>query len=239
MKPTEKHSGAQYFLYDRDQLADVDANSFDPDTLDKAGLLKGVAQGRGTTHFIELEGKDCVLRHYRRGGWAAKLLGDRYCRSRLSRTRAWREWHLLAVLASKGLPVPEPVAARVIEHGLFYTADLVTRRLQNTQSLSQVLQGSPLTAEQWHRIGACLRRFHDAGVYHADLNAHNILLDNSGKVFVIDFDKGEIRLHANDWQLANLARLRRSLDKLQGQLRAFHFTESDWPQLITGWQGKS
>jgi 3-deoxy-D-manno-octulosonic acid kinase len=237
MNPTEKHAGAQHVLYDADQLSEVDAGIFDPAALAQAGLLRGSAEGRGTTHFIELNGTPCVLRHYRRGGMVAGLLGDRYWRATLPESRAWREWHLLADLVSQGLPVPTPVAAQVVTSGPFYRADLITQHLQNTRSLSEALAAAPLSAEQWQAIGRCIRRFHDAGVYHADLNAHNILLGKDDAVWLIDFDKGEIRKSENEWQQANLARLRRSLDKLAGLRKAFHFDEVNWQQLLSGWNG--
>jgi len=236
MNPTENHRGAQHVLFDADLLSEVSPDFFDPDALAQAGLLHGGAAGRGTTHFIELDGMACVLRHYRRGGMVAKLLHDRYRWTSLDRTRAWREWHLLADLRQQGLPVPAPVAARVITAGPFYRADLIMRRLEHTRSLCQALEVAPLAAEQWSAVGRCIRRFHDAGVYHADLNAHNILLGDDDAVWLIDFDRGEIRSPARDWQQANLARLRRSLDKLAGLREPFHFADRDWQQLMTGWQ---
>lgn len=241
MNPTEKHEGSQHVLYDADQLTVINRRYFDVDALARDGLLRGSAQGRGTTHFVEIAGKDCVLRHYRRGGVVAGLLGDRYWRATLPESRAWREWHLLAKLAVQGLPVPVPVAARVITSGPFYRADLITQRLLDTRSLSQSLLDGQLSGRQWQTIGQCIRRFHKAGVYHADLNAHNILLaggstETDRPVWLIDFDKGEIRPTARDWQMANLARLRRSLDKLSALHTAFHFEEQDWQQLMVGWE---
>ena len=97
----------------------------------------------------------------------------------------------------------------------------------------------------WQRVGACIRRFHDRGVYHADLNARNILLGNegaseAGKIYLIDFDNGHIRCEPNDdgqgWKAANLARLLRSLNKFGRLSPGFHFTEDDWQQLLTGYQ---
>jgi len=241
MNPTEKHDGVQHVLYDADQFSDVELMMFDPLALQRAGLVQGGAEGRGTTYFIELEGNPCVLRHYRRGG-LARWLGDCYLRRTLPQTRAWREWHLLADLAVQGLPVPQPVAARVVTRGLFYRADLIMQRLGGARSLSQALKGdSVLPEKQWKAIGQCIRRFHNAGVYHADLNAHNILLSADGKVWLIDFDRGEIRPPANGWQQVNLARLRRSLDKLSAMHQAshgvFHFSNTDWQQLMLGWEG--
>lgn len=235
MNPTEKHDGSQHVLYDADQLDSVGPHFFEPEALAQHGLLTGEAQGRGTTYFAEIAGQDCVLRHYRRGGMVAGLLGDRYWRATLPESRAWREWHLLADLAEQGLPVPVPVAARVITRGPFYRADIIMQRLAGTRSLCQALQAGQLSEAQWQAIGQCIRRFHKAGVYHADLNAHNILLDEKNTVWLIDFDKGEIRPPARDWQMANLARLRRSLGKLSGLHESFHFQISDWQQLMVGW----
>ena len=45
----------------------------------------------------------------------------------------------------------------------------------------------------WRAIGAAIARLHRGGVDHADLNAHNILLDGRGAVSVIDFDRGRVR----------------------------------------------
>ena len=237
MNPTEKHDGSQHVIYDADQLTDVDMRFFDAEALARDGLVQGGAQGRGTTYFVEIAGKDCVLRHYRRGGMVARLMGDRYWRATLPESRAWREWHLLADLSKRGLPVPVPVAARVITRGPFYQADIIMQRLLDTRSLSQALGEGALSKAQWSVIGQCIRRFHQAGVYHADLNAHNVLLDENDGVWLIDFDKGEIRPVDRKWQMANLERLRRSLDKLAGLHATFHFKESDWQQLMAGWAG--
>lgn len=238
MNPTEKHDGAQHVLYDAEQLSDVGPMVFDPVALEQAGLVRGSAEGRGTTHFVELEGKACALRHYRRGGMVAGLLGDRYLRGSLSKSRAWREWHLLKDLAARGLPVPKPIAARVVTHGLFYRADLITQRLMGVRPLSRILKDGPLLpAAQWREIGRCIRRFHDEGVYHADLNAHNILLSPDDSVWIIDFDRGCIRKPALGWQQANLDRLRRSLDKISELNESSHSHESDWQQLTEGWAG--
>jgi tRNA A-37 threonylcarbamoyl transferase component Bud32 len=65
----------------------------------------------------------------------------------------------------------------------------------------------------WRAIGSCIRQFHDARVCHADLNAHNILIDHAQRVFLIDFDRGK-RRKAGSWRAANLARLKRSLEKI-------------------------
>ena len=64
-------------------------------------------------------------------------------------------------------------------------------------------------------MGQCIARFHRAGVFHADLNAHNVQIDAANRIFLLDFDRGRIRgRRAAAGGEANLARLHRSLTKI-------------------------
>lgn len=225
----------QLILYDAAVLVEAEAWLFDAEALQACGLLTGVAQGRGATWFYTYTELALVLRHYRRGGLIAKLLGERYLWTGLRRTRAWREWELLAKMYALQLPVPQPIAARVIHRGLWYSADLIMRRILFTQSLADSLMAKGLDAARWRGIGICIRRFHAAGVYHADLNAHNILLGKDNTVYLIDFDKGELRSPALKWQQKNLARLQRSLRKLKKQHAEFYYSAADWGLLLEGY----
>ncbi len=237
MNPSEKHEDSQHILYDAEQLGNIGADLFEPGLLEQKKMLRGCAHGRGTTHFFELNGREFVLRHYHRGGRAADVLGDRYLITSLAKTRAWREWYLLKKLIELDLPVPRPVAARVVTGRLFYRADLITLRIEKSQPLSQRLRFGSLGEKQWCAIGACIGRFHHRGIYHADLNAHNILLDAEGSIYLVDFDKGAIRNPRPGWQQANLARLLRSLQKLSRQHATFHFNGDNWHTLLGGWRG--
>ncbi len=237
MNPTEKRLGPQHLLFDADLLQTIDPRIFQPEWLRQAGLMRGSAEGRGTTHFMELDGRACVLRHYLRGGLVAGLLGDRYLRRPRRWSRPWREWRLLAHLAELRLPAPLPVAARLNTAGMFYRADLITLRIEDSRSLATILRTTPLERRLWRAMGETIGRFHHHGVFHADLNAHNILLDGSGAVYLIDFDRGSIRAPATGWQRTNIERLRRSLEKLSAQPPGLHFTSADWRTLLDGWRG--
>ena len=109
----------------------------------------------------------------------------------------------------------QPVAARVVYSGLLYRADLITRCIVGATSIAALMAAGGESRVPWVEVGRTLRRFHDAGVFHADLNAHNLLVDADGKLHVIDFDRGA-RRRGRAWKQANLARLRRSLLKLAG-----------------------
>lgn len=238
MHPIIHTTGRHHILYDQDIFTGVEPDWFDVEWWRKRQALVAEAQGRGTTWMVRHGEAELVLRHYRRGGMVAALLQDRYLWSGLENTRAWREWQLLAFMHKQDLPVPAPVAAQVVQTGLFYRADLITRRIDGAVSLFQYLSICPVStvAPLWRRVGECIRRFHRCGICHADLNAHNILLDGQGRVFLIDFDRGEQRA-SGGWEQANLKRLQRSLDKLQSGQPNMLYSEESWESLLQGYEG--
>ena len=184
---------------------------FDPAWWQTHRQVVGSAIGRGVTWFVKDESRHLVLRHYYRGGMVGKLVRDRFWFEGVESSRAMAEYRLLAQLSEQGLPVPRPFAARMVKQG-------------------------PLADEVWHKVGQTVRRLHEAGVYHADLNSHNLLLDKEGKVWVIDFDKGAIR-SPGSWQQANLERLQRSFSKESQLHTSFHFVPENWQELMKGYQG--
>jgi 3-deoxy-D-manno-octulosonic acid kinase len=188
--------------------------AFDPEWFEPApGRATAVNGGRGGALYIDAPFGRSVLRHYRRGGMVARMLGDRYLWTGAERTRGFAEFRLLTTLREHKLPVPAPVAARYRRNGLHYSADLITRRIEGATTLAELLAQEKLDAAVAARVGTAIANFHAHGAYHADLNAHNVLL-NETAVWLIDFDRGELRKPAREWRLANLARLQRSLVKL-------------------------
>jgi len=221
-------------LYDTSRAGNLSAEWFDPGYWHKRGELEGGARGRGTSYFVRGEGRSYVLRHYRRGGLAARLLGDRYRFAGEELTRPFAEWQLTYRLHRAGLPVPAPVAARYRQHGASYTGDIITERLPTVGSLTECLRAGALSVVTWISIGRCVRRFHDLGVCHADLNAHNVLLSEEA-VYLIDFDRCVLR-RPGLWCDGNLVRLRRSLEKVSWGMPKERFTESDWHGLLDGYR---
>lgn len=222
-------------LYDASRAGNADGTWFDRDWWQSRGEVRNSAEGRGAATFIDADARRLVLRHYRRGGWMARLMGDRYLWRGEAQSRSFTEWHLLYVMHRAGLPVPLPVAASYVRAGRYtYTADLLTEQIPQTRSLARWLQSAPLSLSGWIAIGRCLRRFHDDGIYHADLNAHNLLLDDAEAVWLVDFDRGRLR-HPGFWCDANLVRLRRSLEKIAASLPAERFSEADWASLLDGY----
>lgn len=208
---------------------------FEPEFWQRQGLVRQVVGGRGSVWFIydtsHTPPLAWVLRHYRRGGLIAKWVDDRYLWCGAAATRSFREWRLLAYLRARHLPVPVPVAARYVRNGFGYRADLITQEIVGARSLTQRLSVAALPPQLWQRIGATLARFHAIGAQHADLNAHNIVLNGDDEVHVLDFDRGRIRNPGAAWIQRVLARLHRSLSKLQIQ-QGIHFDADAWRVLL-------
>jgi 3-deoxy-D-manno-octulosonic acid kinase len=225
-------------LYDTSRAGNLSPAWFEPSYWQARGGLDGSARGRGTTYFIKAESNRFVLRHYHRGGLMARISADRYRWRDAESTRPFAEWQLTYRLHRAGLPVPAPVGARYRQAGSSYTGDIITERLPTVGSLTECLRTGALSVVTWIAIGRCIRRFHDLGVCHADLNAHNILLSEDGAVYVIDFDRAELR-KPGIWSDGNLVRLRRSLEKVTWGMPPERFGESDWHGLLDGYRQPS
>lgn len=223
-------------LFDSNLIIDFSPIMLTPDYWQKQGKIVGEAFGRGTTYFIEGTKQDWVLRHYFRGGLIGKIIRDSYIFTEIESTRAFKELRLLETLVQHDMPAPKPVACRVKRSGLFYRADLLTTRIESAKDLVGILQQTSIEADVWEDIGKMIKKFHQLGIYHHDLNSHNILLDVNNKSWLIDFDRGEQREIEKTWQQANLARLHRSFDKEKGKLKSFHWSEHDWSSLIAGYE---
>lgn len=221
-------------IYDASRARHFDESWFEPSYWRDKGAIVGEAAGRGTTLFIRSGSLQMALRHYRRGGLMSSNSSDLYFFNGDARTRPIQEWSLNDQLRQLGLPVPAPIAARYVRHGLMYRADLITERVDGAESLDFQLRAGPVPISRWIAIGRCIRRFHDAGLCHADLNARNILRRIDGAVFVIDLDRGRFR-RPGMWRDANLVRLRRSLIKIDDTLPERRFTETDWHSLLAGY----
>ena len=118
--------------------------------------------------------------------------------------------------------------------GWVYSADILVAYIRGSQNVVQCLSQRSLTTGEWKALGHAIRRLHDRQVFHADLNGHNLLLDDAGQAWVIDFDRCAIR-PGTSWKPQNLERLLRSLRKEQGKRTVFHWNEDDWAPLLEGY----
>jgi tRNA A-37 threonylcarbamoyl transferase component Bud32 len=192
-----------------------------------------LAGGRGGARLVRAHG--VVVRPYRRGGLPARLLRDAYF--------GWspRPFHELCVLAAlrvSGAPVVEVYGAAV-DWRLpgCYRGWLATRYIEAARTLWEWAVATPPVQERaplWRAVGMAVRRLHDCGARHPDLNANNILLGPTAGVSFIDFDRAHTsRMHQRGRE-ADLDRLWRSLRKLdpQGQ----HVTLADFETLTAAYR---
>jgi 3-deoxy-D-manno-octulosonic acid kinase len=219
-------------LFDREADLQWSAESFTTEFWARRGsLTENAIGGRGTVVFVRSGLSEWALRHYRRGGLVGRFLDDHYLWTGENRTRSFREWRLLRHLYEKDLPVPRPIAAAFYRQGATYSADLITTRIPGAEPLSRRLARAPLSDEAWTGIGQCVRQFHDAGAFHADLTAHNLLIDTDDKPWLLDFDRGQLR-HPGRWRRANLDRFLRSLRKVSREVAGLHVARRDWETLV-------
>jgi 3-deoxy-D-manno-octulosonic acid kinase len=66
------------------------------------------------------------------------------------------------------------------------------------------------------------------------MNAHNLQIDQDGDLWMLDFDRGELR-KPGPWQQQTLRRLHRSLEKIRSRNPALYFSTADWEQFLEGY----
>ncbi|MDX1646630.1 MAG: lipopolysaccharide kinase InaA family protein [Longimicrobiales bacterium] len=184
----------------------------------------GTFAGRGTVFSIPApdvgpEGRRrWAVRHYRRGGAMASCLEDRYLR--LGRPRPFRELDAATTARSRGIRTPAILAGVVYPAGLYYRADLVTEVVPEARTLATLLHehdGSRAWTDAMAAAGALVNEMGDAGVFHVDLNAMNVIFE-SGRIsqpWVLDLDRA--RIGRRRWEAAKermRARLTRSVIKV-------------------------
>ena len=240
MSDTVKKTRNGAIVYDTDIINQISDAAFVPESWAKAMPVTGALRsaGRGNTMIVGQQDGEFVLRHYIRGGLPGRIVHDSYIWTGERQTRAFAEWYLLAKLVRLNLPVPRPAAARYSRSGLIYRADLLTVRIPGIRSLADRISEAPGGPAFWVGLGRGIRKFHDAGVFHADLNAYNVQVDQSDRLYLLDFDRGKM-LQAGVWQQKNLARLHRSLLKIKGLDRQLHFGPANWNGLLEGYFSES
>jgi 3-deoxy-D-manno-octulosonic acid kinase len=181
-------------------------------------------RGRGATHRIDTPTGPWVVRHYRRGGAAARWLGDRY--ARIGVPRPVSELRASAAARARGIDTPRVTAAVTYDAGPFYRADLATEFVPDAADLDAVtFSASGQTVDTrraaWAAAGRMVKRAAAAGVQHADLNLKNVLIAGLPGVacaWLIDLDRcrvGDESVPSTYAMRTMAARLRRSLAKLE------------------------
>jgi 3-deoxy-D-manno-octulosonic acid kinase len=190
----------------------------DPARLAASPCVAGWIEGGRTRHaLVRVDGDAWVLKSYRRGGLLGLWNAERYWRP----ARFLDELRLAARAASSGVPTVEVLALIVERAGLgSVRAWLVTRYLASVRPLPAYL-GHEAGGTMFRAAGAVVRRMHEAGIDHRDLNWNNLVGAWDGtaaSVHVVDWDRARVR-EPGSWNPgSNLVRLWRSAAK--GRRRA-------------------
>lgn len=153
--------------------------------------IEDILAGRAQVVHTELDGLGhVVIKYYKRGGFVSRFNDDVYFRRGAPRSK--HEYTMLRKARELGISSPEPLAWAT-KGGMFYKAFLVTRAIREHRTLVDVCVADP------DQRAACLEKAAEQAVlliqnriHHVDFHPGNVLVDNHGAVFVIDFDKALI-----------------------------------------------
>lgn len=190
-----------------------------------------VFTGRGAAYGVALGGVAAVVRHARHGGLLAPLLGDVFA----GRPRFYREAALARRLAEGGVRTPAVLAGVRYGAGPLHRADVATERIEGAD-LVELFFGDhppegPARAAALEAVGGLIRRLHDLGYVHPDLQLRNLLVAGAGApapaAWLLDVDTCRpMRRDADTERARNLARFERSWAKWNAR-RGTRLTAAD------------
>ncbi|MAM02474.1 MAG: hypothetical protein CMH51_02810 [Myxococcales bacterium] len=157
--------------------------------------------GRGFVHSVRapLPGPEArfhwAVRHYLRGGRVTTHLGDLYIG--IGKPRPFWEIKAIETARTRGIRTPAAVCGATYSFGAAYRCDLITETIPGVRTLADLLleQNDLIRSlNSLARAGDLIRSLDDAGVYHVDLNANNILLPQKlgEPAWVVDFDRARV-----------------------------------------------
>jgi len=202
--------------------------------LREGNLWPGVSllRGRNIIPSIPIEGfqERMIVKHYQHGGFFRKITGDIL----LGNSRPFHELAILETASQKDIPVPEALGARVVRiFGPFFKGDIVYKEIPYSDNLLGYLKRlneRPMKErisrkrEIIERLAEIVKKMHTSGIYHADLNVRNVLIQDSGagiKVYLVDFDCSRIKENLTlRERIKNLSRFNRSCEKWKAPLSA-------------------
>jgi hypothetical protein len=178
------------------------------------------AGNRQSAYRLDLgDGAELFARRGRRGGLIASILSDVYVGIA---PRPLTELAVTVEAVRRGIPVAEPMGA-MIEwlSPVLYRGFFLTRAVRG-MTLWEFLKTDDDPTVRTHVLGqarAVMDTMHDKGLFHADLNLHNLLVTqarDSFSVVVIDLDKSRLfdAPLSVAMRRANSTRLMRSARKL-------------------------
>lgn len=170
--------------------------------------------GRGRIKFVKVGDEDLVVRQYVHGGILRGITRDNY----LTEKRVIKEFLILSYLRSRSFFCPEPFCG-LIKRGLFSKKlFLVTRRIPGARPFYVILREKKglERARYIFALAKLLLGLHSRGVFHPDFHLSNVVMDPSGNLFVVDFDRAKLKTAPKKGDLKKMIlRLHRYAKKLE------------------------
>ncbi|MCD6288580.1 MAG: hypothetical protein J7M12_05645 [Candidatus Hydrogenedentes bacterium] len=175
--------------------------------------------GRIPLEILDLDDQQYLKRWYTHGGLLGPLFGGLF----FGTSRPFRELDTATYAVACGVPTVDPIGACVWKiAGPIYRCALLTRRAFGASNMPEFLAKNKHMDTAFRRdlieqTADAVRRMHDAGIYHADLNLANILVQQTGpnnsdvRILIIDWDRTRVRRRVGIYRRTkNLLRMSRS-----------------------------
>ena len=166
-----------------------------------AGKRSSALEGRTPIASGQIEAIGPVaVKVYTRGGLINHVTRHHYLRT--GKTRCQKEFEMLAAARQFGISVPDPIAY-AYRGRLIYRGWLVTREVHRPLNLAQLC----ITDEKRCRpalvaLADQICRMVDHQLIHVDLHPGNVLIDDTDRVYIVDFDRARI----DNWSQTKLRR---------------------------------
>jgi tRNA A-37 threonylcarbamoyl transferase component Bud32 len=133
-----------------------------------------------------------VIKRYKNvkiGDWVSSLF---------KRSKAEKEWKVLTALYNKNINVPEPILmAEKRWFGFLVENILIIKAVKNTKDLLDCVKqgdikqkGFKFNKKVIKQLACFIKQIHNAGLFHKDLHASNILFDiKKNKFYLLDFHR--------------------------------------------------
>ncbi|MDH3626215.1 MAG: hypothetical protein OEV00_08055 [Acidobacteriota bacterium] len=184
------------------------------------------AGGRGGWRRVDAGHESWVLKQLGRGGLTATLWRDRF----LGSGRMLANVTVPVAARRRGVATPEIVGALAVSGPpLLYRGWLAIVEETDTRDLARrLVDGEALDEAVQRKIVSAIRKLHDAGIEHRDLNLGNILVSCSASPTVTILDLDRARVHDGPLDDALRERGVRRLLRSYRKLRLQHGDPVDW-----------
>ena len=153
---------------------------------------RGVLGGRGYVGIQDLEGLGRVfVKQYAHGGLLRHLTGGQFlC---VGPSRSLTEFEMLERVRAIGINAPRPLI--FVNKGSFlYRSWLFMEEILDSRNLAEVsasvqAQDADVIHEAMSKLGQQVLTLIENKILHVDLHPGNVLVDRSGLVYLVDFDK--------------------------------------------------